>query len=304
MRAPSGMRLPARATTPTAKAMSVATGMPQPREPAPPALTSGEDEGRDHHAAQRGERRERRGAGVAQLAEEQLALDLQAGQQEEQGHRGVVDPAPQGEVEIDEVAQPDLQLRRPQRLVAGPQTGVGPDQGGDGRDQHDDARRRLDPHEAQGRLDERSGDEAIGVAPRRPQEVGRRPVGSATPTGNSSPHGTVNRAGHSSHAVHNSDRRCRPAGDGDGDDLHEHLDLAVGHLDDRGQRGVEQAVQEPEVAGLRVLLVGRRRGPDVGVVAGVGQLPAARRPSRSWPPRGAGACSAPGPAPGRGPARR
>ena len=40
IRAPSGTRGPASVTMPTAKAMSVATGMPQPLEPGWPAFTA------------------------------------------------------------------------------------------------------------------------------------------------------------------------------------------------------------------------------------------------------------------------
>ena len=96
MRAPSGMRLPASATTPTANAMSVATGMPQPLRAGVAVVDGGEDERRHQHAAERGERRQGGGPRVAQLAQEQLALDLQAGQEEEQRHGGVVHPGPQG----------------------------------------------------------------------------------------------------------------------------------------------------------------------------------------------------------------
>ena len=74
-------------TTPTAKAMSVATGMPHPPAPARARVERGEDERRHDHPTERGDGGERRGAAVAQLAQDQLALDLQARQQEEQGHR-------------------------------------------------------------------------------------------------------------------------------------------------------------------------------------------------------------------------
>ena len=40
IRAPSGTRSPARVTTPTAKAMSVATGIPHPRAPACPLFSA------------------------------------------------------------------------------------------------------------------------------------------------------------------------------------------------------------------------------------------------------------------------
>ena len=77
---------------PTANAMSVAIGMPQPEAVGVPALKRGIDErGHDHAAGGRddGQRRilERR-----QLAHQNLALELEADEQEEERHQPVVDP--------------------------------------------------------------------------------------------------------------------------------------------------------------------------------------------------------------------
>ena len=65
-----GTRRPSSARMPTAKAMSVAIGMPQPEPVSPPPATQVEQR-RDDHAAERGERQG--GARVAQLAVDQLA---------------------------------------------------------------------------------------------------------------------------------------------------------------------------------------------------------------------------------------
>ena len=94
-RAPADTRSPSSASTPTAKAMSVAAGIAHPRAPSPPAVSSDEDRDRQRHAADGGDRRQRRGAPVAQLAHHQLALDLQPDDEEEHRHQPVVDPVVQ-----------------------------------------------------------------------------------------------------------------------------------------------------------------------------------------------------------------
>ena len=71
--------------------------------PGPPWLIDREDERGHHHPAQRGESRQGRGTGAAKLAEQELAFDLQPGEQEEERHRGVVHPAPEREVEVEEL---------------------------------------------------------------------------------------------------------------------------------------------------------------------------------------------------------
>ena len=89
---------PTRVTTPTAKAMSVATGTPKPST-APPRLISEVDQRRDEHAAECRERRQRRRPSVAELTVDELAFDLQADDEEEQRHQPAVDPLVQREVE-------------------------------------------------------------------------------------------------------------------------------------------------------------------------------------------------------------
>ena len=79
------------------------------------------------HAAEGGHRRQRGLAAVAQLADGPLAFDLQADDEEEDGHQPVVDDA----VEVlGEMERPDgdVDRRRPQRLVAGAPRRVRPHQ--------------------------------------------------------------------------------------------------------------------------------------------------------------------------------
>jgi hypothetical protein len=59
---------------------------------------------RHDHSADGCERGERSGTRIAQFAADQLALDLECDHEEEEGHREVVDPTAQVEVEVDEFA--------------------------------------------------------------------------------------------------------------------------------------------------------------------------------------------------------
>ena len=101
------------ASTPTANAMSVAAGIAQPLASGVPAQMARKIAAGSDDAAQRGEHRERRRAALAQLTESELALDLQADDEEEDRHQRVVDPVAQVELEHAEV-----ELARPQRRVA------------------------------------------------------------------------------------------------------------------------------------------------------------------------------------------
>ena len=150
-RAPADTRSPSSASTPTANAMSVAAGIAQPAAPAPPAVTSDEQRDRQHHAADRGDRRQRGGAPVAQLADDQLALDLEPDDEEEHRHQPVVDP-------VVQVQRPELAM--PERLVA-VTPAVRPRQRDERADQDGDAAGRLLAQE----LDQRS-DDALIHAPR------------------------------------------------------------------------------------------------------------------------------------------
>ena len=91
MRAPGGTRRPARRDDADREGDVGGHGDAPAAGAGVPGVERGEDEGGHDHAAEGGDGRERCGAPVAQLAGDQLALDLQAGQQEEQGHQPVVD---------------------------------------------------------------------------------------------------------------------------------------------------------------------------------------------------------------------
>ena len=115
--------------------MSVATGCPTRRRRRAPR-ERGVDARRHDHAAERGDGGQRGGAPVAQLARDQLALDLQAGEQEEQRHEPVVD---------ERHGRPCPAARRGQLNTKGAEQGlvavvprrVGPQQRHDRGGQHD-----------------------------------------------------------------------------------------------------------------------------------------------------------------------
>ena len=87
------------------------------------------DQCRYDHPAKRGECWRCRLAAIAQLALDQLALDLQADDEEEQRHQAVVDPLLEREVE--------RQLGVPQVEVRGRPRGVRPQQGNQRRSDED-----------------------------------------------------------------------------------------------------------------------------------------------------------------------
>ena len=99
------------------------------------------EHGRHDHAAEGGEHRQRGRSPIAQLAEHELALHLEPGEQEEERHRRVVDPPAQREVtQVDEIAQPHGQLGRPESFVAGVPWRVRPAERQQRRDDHDGGR--------------------------------------------------------------------------------------------------------------------------------------------------------------------
>ena len=73
------------------------------------------DQRRQDHAAQRRNRRQGRLLARRQLADQQLALDLEADQEEENRHQPVVDPQQQRLVER-ELAKPEPEPRLQQRF--------------------------------------------------------------------------------------------------------------------------------------------------------------------------------------------
>jgi hypothetical protein len=129
-------------------------------------VDGGEDQRGHDHAAHRGQHRQRSSTRVAQVAVDELALDLEPDQQEEERHQRVVHPVPQGQVvEVDGLTDADGGVRLPQGLVGRVPGRVRPRQRDDGGGHQDDAAGRLHLHEPQGGADERTGDEAVGLAP-------------------------------------------------------------------------------------------------------------------------------------------
>ena len=91
---------PRTASTASANAMSVAIGTAQPCG-APGSARDGEvDSGGDDHAADRGDHRQHGLGGPAQLADDELALELEAGDEEEDRQQPVRRPGGQVEVEV------------------------------------------------------------------------------------------------------------------------------------------------------------------------------------------------------------
>ena len=92
-----GTRRPSSASTPTAKAMSVAAGIAQPRaSPSRSPAISEIDQRRHRHAGRRGDERQPPPRRRRQPAVEELALHLEPDEQEEQRHQPVVDPQVDG----------------------------------------------------------------------------------------------------------------------------------------------------------------------------------------------------------------
>ena len=130
----TGTRHPSSARTPSAKAMSVAAGIAQPRRVPAPDWPGRRPGGRHRHAAERREAGQDPVRPGAQLPVERLALDLQPDQQEEPGHQAVVDPV--------------LHAHRPEGGVERVRVGlgerpVGDDEGQGGRRHQDQPARRL-----------------------------------------------------------------------------------------------------------------------------------------------------------------
>ncbi len=127
-------------------------GAPAVRAPA--AGVEGQVDGDgDEHAPEPGHDGQRQARAIAQLAEIELALGLQADDQEEERHEAVVDPLAQVGRERP-VPEPDRELGRPHRLVGIRPRRVGPQQRGHGRDQQDDRAARLGAEEVANRRGE------------------------------------------------------------------------------------------------------------------------------------------------------
>ena len=114
---PNGTREPSNARMPSAKAISVAVGMAQPRSAMAIALVHDPVQNRRHrHAADRAQHRQQHLFAAGELAAERLALDFQRHQQEEHRHQPVVDPV-FGALHQPEIADAETDRQVPERLV-------------------------------------------------------------------------------------------------------------------------------------------------------------------------------------------
>ena len=126
-RSATGRRRPTTASTASAKAMSVAMGMPQPvSEPSAIDRVDGHEDARRHdHAADRCSRRDHRLADLRERAEDELVLELEPDDEEEHRQQAVGRPDSQREVEVQR-DWADLEVHEGEVRV-GPR-GVGPHQ--------------------------------------------------------------------------------------------------------------------------------------------------------------------------------
>ncbi len=110
------------------------------------------DRRRHEHAADRAERRQAGLTQIAQITVDELALELQADQQEEHRHEPVVDPQEQRLVD-PELTDPHLHGQRDQRAVEGARGRVGDEQRQRRRSDQQDSARRLVAQEIAKRVD-------------------------------------------------------------------------------------------------------------------------------------------------------
>jgi hypothetical protein len=78
--------------TPSANAISVAAERPSPPILRRLPIDREEDEGRDHHASDRGGERKPAALPTVEFAGQELALDLEPDQQKKERHQPVIDP--------------------------------------------------------------------------------------------------------------------------------------------------------------------------------------------------------------------
>jgi hypothetical protein len=126
------------------------------------------DRRRHHHAADRRHQRQHRLAGLPQLAEHQLALHLQADDEEEEHHQAVVDPVLERVLEAER-PDADAGLRPPEVVEALGERRVGEREGHRRAGEQHQAPRRLDVQETLERADE-----AIDRLARQRRVVGHR----------------------------------------------------------------------------------------------------------------------------------
>ena len=139
-----------------------------------------EHQRRHEHAADRAEARSDQQTTVAKVAGRQLALDLEPGQQEEQGHQALVDPEAQV---LRDRPSPETQhhRREPHLFVAAPPRRVDPHERDRDRDEHRQRARGRGTQELLHGTDDDPWDGTIGARPRRADVLGMgwRHVGSS-----------------------------------------------------------------------------------------------------------------------------
>ena len=127
-------RAPSRLTTPTAMAMSVAIGIAHPEEAVATGVDGEEHRGGHDHPADRSDGGEGGAPRLAQLAVDELALDLQPDDEEEDRHQALVDPPAEVEGELV-AADIDAEHGVPELDVGVLPRRVGPHEGDRGGDE-------------------------------------------------------------------------------------------------------------------------------------------------------------------------
>ena len=117
--------------------------------PGPRGDQPGVDQRRRGHAAERRRDRQRRGARAGEMADGELALDLEADDQEEDRQEPVVDPVQERQPKIG-AADDEPELCVPDSLEAGPERRVAERHREERRDQQQQARRRRPGGEVEG----------------------------------------------------------------------------------------------------------------------------------------------------------
>ena len=142
VRSAAGRAGPTTASTARANAMSVAVGIAQPRGVAAPAPVDQDVQQRRHgHAADRRGDRDGGPPGVAQVAGDELALELEPGDEEEDRQQAVRRPRRPGSGRRCSACGP-TRCSRSDSYAVGPR-GVGPDERDDRSDQQQGAADRL-----------------------------------------------------------------------------------------------------------------------------------------------------------------
>ena len=138
-----GIRLPSRARTPRAKAISVAIGMPQPADGILTVIDRDIDQGRQEHTAHRRGCRQDRLPEIGEMAHQHLPFDLKTDKEEKEGHETIVYPMMQTQTSTAMEPGPRVNSAWSTDSYTRGERAVGDDKGQDRGDHQQDAGRSL-----------------------------------------------------------------------------------------------------------------------------------------------------------------